>query len=441
VSRGPEESYTLDHDGYFGSDNNKEDSQSKLIVSRKKLSIFELTGSKYTFMYHPYTDYRLKIKTEVILKFIFSQSYKYLLYLYAIAFFRFTFYPLLTCFTKPGPIWVYLKEKIIEKATLLTTIAEMFLFSTYHKSLYFNFDIGWIICNEIFYFVIFSIIIYNSYKRNLRLDYFLLITLALLLGGKFTVFYILFPNFLPSMTFQKHDFYYILKNPFYNMSFVILGLFFGMLNYCIQRSISCEKLRYERKNFLKLPIKFLSYYKNNRFIKVLVTSIFSLIVFFLVIISFVFIYRSYFMESDPYMTAFFTDFWVNLYMLYDIEIGIFFLYMIITPLQLSGDNFIFSMLKSNNWNIFSKPYTSYMLTISMVIIYVFNYSENRVKVQFYNILFFSLLSTTLLIFINSAIYIFIESPLRRINKFLLEKHEEAEEMSVDSENKINSNKK
>jgi hypothetical protein len=303
----------------------------------------------------------------------------------------------------------------------------MFLFSNFCPSFYFNFDFDWMILNEIFYFIIFSTLIYIFYKKNLRLDYFLIIWLFIMMGAKFVTYYFLFPNFLPSMTFQKHEFYYILKNPLYNSPVVIIGLFFGMINYCIQRSISCEKLKYERKNFLKLPIRFIAFYKSNRFVKVLITGMLSVIIFFLIFISFVFIYRNFFMENDRYMSQFFMNFYVNLFFLFDVEVGTFFLYMIITPLQLSGDNIIFSMLKSTNWNIFSKPYYSYMLTFCMMVMYVFNYCENRVKVHFYNILFFSLLSMMLLLLINAFIYIFIEQPLKKINRLIMEPHVDHEE--------------
>jgi hypothetical protein len=305
--------------------------------------------------------------------------------------------------------------------------------------MYYCYDITWFISDEMFYFLTSSVLIFYSYKKNLRLDYFLLIFAAIVLIGKFFLFYFTYPNFLPLMFYQKHDNYYIMKNPLYLSPSFIAGLFFGMVNYCIQKSMTQQKLNFERKNFLTLPLKYISFYKTNTFIKILLSSILTLVLFTLTTISFVLCYRFFFMETDPYMSAYFMNYYINLLFVYDVELAIIFLYMFITPLMLHGDNSVLNFLKSSYWNILTKPYFSYLMTIDLIVIYIFYSSETRVKVDFYNIIFMTILAMMISIFINSLIYIIIEVPLKKLNKFIMEKDHNTFEEVIFMDSMRNSN--
>jgi hypothetical protein len=138
--------------------------------------------------------------------------------------------------------------------------------------------------------LVFSLVIFIFYKKNLRLDLFMMLLLGMIIVAKLVLFLLAFPSFLPSMIYQKHDFYYILKNPTYNMSSFIIGIFFGMINYCIQKSYNCKRLKNEKRSFLTIPHGFILFFRRSAtVIKVIMTSVLSFVFLIMISIGFVFI--------------------------------------------------------------------------------------------------------------------------------------------------------
>jgi hypothetical protein len=399
------------------------DSNDNLLISNDLSN----KDGNFSLIYHAYNDYRKNLSVLLLLRFVGLQAYKYIIYILSILFFEFSFYTLFTISNSPGPIWVYFKINIIDRFNSLYMIAMVFLFSSFSNATNYTYDIFWMAGNEILYFLLSTVLLFYAYKKNLRLDIFLLILIFLLVVGKLIIYILAFPDILPSMVFQKHNFYYVLKNPVYNGNAYLIGLFFGMINYCVQRSISFEKLKKEQKSFLSLPIKFVLFFRTSRFFKAIFISIASFIALIVNIIAFNLIFRTFFMEDDENMTKFFTNFYVNLLFLFDAEVVPLLVFLFLIPLLLIGENFIFSCLKSSYWNIIAKPYFTYLLTSNMVIVYIFYQSETRVKIEFYNILFYSVLAIMILILLNAFCFIVFEIPLKKINKFILEKSNDSVE--------------
>ena len=105
--------------------------------------------------------------------------------------------------------------------------------------------------------------------------------------------------------------------------------------------------------------------------------------------------------------------------MYDTEIGIFFLLFFIIQLFLVGDNIVFDFLNNQYWNIFSRPYHIIMLIIYSLSFYIFFLSENKIKIDLLNILFFAVIIFIVTILQSIAMFIFIEIPLKKFNKLVL----------------------
>lgn len=391
--------------------------------SMSKVFSNNLSTTKY-MLHCSYSDYSASLPKFTLFYFIFLQSYKYLMYVFGILLFKFSYYNFIDLIYSPGPMWVYLKEIIINPFGVLNMVAMIFFFSLFSGTTYYHWDMFWMATNEIFFFLTFTIIIFIFYRKNWRLDIFLLVSIMLIMVAKLVLFLLFFyegkDKFLPSLSFQYYEYYYIVKNPFYNMPIYMIGLFFGSVNYTIQKSITIDNFYDINKKFLHIPCKFRSFFRKYQLSKVILTSIFFGVLFLLTIFGYNIIYNNFFAQTDVHMNNFYHSLGVNLFFLWDIEFGVFFMFMIIIPLFLIGDNFLISLLKHEYWNFFARPYYMFILMLNMVILYIFYQSESRVKLEMFNIVFFSLLCLMIMMIFSACCYIIYEVPLKKLNKFIME---------------------
>ena len=231
--------------------------------------------------YNIYHKYRKNLSNGVLYKFMFRQSYKYIMFVILVFYFKFSLINQFRLFQNNSPMYCYCQNHILNMFKTIQIIGNIFLFSPFFKETHFSYDPFNIVYNEIFFFIFGTILIYLSYKNSLRLDIIILLLFMVLEIGKFLVFYFLFFNddetkrFYPIMFFQSQTYKYILSNPFYNMSSMLIGLLFGMVNYCIQNNIKANE---NIKSFLKIPKSIIHLMKRNDFI------LFILVVFFLALL-------------------------------------------------------------------------------------------------------------------------------------------------------------
>jgi hypothetical protein len=367
-----------------------------------------------------------EIQFKSLLYFIFLQLHKYILYLFALVFFRFSYYTLIALLYSPGPIWVYLRTQYMDNFSNYRLISMLFLVFNFSKKTYFIYDIYWIIINEIFYFITFSLIIFYCFRKNCRLDIIIiwLFILAVSLKVGFCIFIYYFkgdPNYFnPAVVFYPTEGNAITKNPFYNMPSYLIGLFFGLVNYCFQKSVYLEEGKNLLKKFLYLPCLFRSFFQKYQFLKVLLTALIFTAFFFLINSSYVIIYRNFF-KHDVYMNEFYRNLGVIIIFSVDIEFAILFMWMIIIPLFLTGDNFIINFFKHDYWNFISRPYFIFLILNKLITVYIFYQSESRIKLELFNIIFFTLLVLIINMIICCVFYILYEVPLKKLNKLIMER--------------------
>ena len=110
---------------------------------------------------------------------------------------------------------------------------------------------------------------------------------------------------------------------------------------------------------------------------------------------------------------------ISTFTFFIVDIGIFFMFLFIIFIFLSGDNFMISFLEHQYWNFVARPYFSFLILINSISYYIFYQIESRVKIEFFNILFYSLLILVLSLFANMISFIFIEIPLKKVNHLLV----------------------
>ena len=395
-----------------------------------------------------------KLSFKSFLTFFFRQFYKYFLFILIVLFYRYFYYDLVSLTTE-NPMWEFIRNSYINKLSGEYICSIIFLYFPFYmeandKIQYDFFDI---IILEISLFIIFSLVLFLFYKKNfsvLRLDIFLIILFFLGLISKIATYYIILAPkigqkdvnvyddyFYPTKGFTNKKYKLILNNPLYFFASFSIGLFFGLVNYAIQKSAKNIN-DFRDKLYLTIPIWFLNKIKRR--------ALLYAIIFFIVFITYFvwcgFSYKALFisdkkLEEDAKANGFFDNQIINIYYSIDIDIFIFFLYIALIPFILMGENIVISFLEHDFWNIFSRPYFSFMLLVQTVgnnIIYRMNTNVNN---DILTIFFFAVINIISSIIFGMLIYILLEAPLKKINKFIFRRKEKEEDIN----DKIEENEK
>ena len=177
------------------------------------------------------------------LKFLFLQSYKYILLFSVLVIFRHSLYYIIILLrNERRPDWAifkyYLdKEKIFEN--FFSFLFNIFKDNSELKvNLISNFYIP---INEIFFFLFGLILISFGYRFKLRID-IVIISLIILIFATKILLYIFYwhkkYNFLTTNDYYVFDYGLVSINPLYNLSCFLIGMFFGLSNYTIQKGIT-----------------------------------------------------------------------------------------------------------------------------------------------------------------------------------------------------------
>ena len=363
--------------------------------------------------------------------FFFRQFYKYFLYVIAVLFYILFYYNFISL-TTDNPMWEFIKNAYVKKFQPKYIASLIFLFFPFHneaneKIRYNFFDI---IILEIYLFILFSLVLFITYKKNLRLDIFLIILFFLGLGSKIA-FYLILKNskkegsnedyFYPTKGFTNKEFKYVLNNPLYFFSSFSLGSFFGLVNYVIQKSAKSIN-DFRDKLYLSIPIKFVNSLKK----RPLLYSIIFIIIFFAYFIWCGLSYDALFLSEDKLSTdslalEFFQNEYINVYYLVDIDIFVFILFLTAISFNLIGENIVSSFLEHEYWNIFSRPYFSFMLLVQTVGSNILYRMNSQIDNDISTILFFTITNIISSIIFGMLLYILLEVPLKKINKFIFTK--------------------
>jgi len=376
--------------------------------------------------------------------FIFRQFYKYLLFVAIILILRYFYYDFVS-YMGEYPMWEFIKNFYVNQLTKNHMLSIVFLYLPFYPQInkgihYEPYDI---IILEISLFIICSMILFAIYKTNFRLDILLIIMFSVGIGIKIGAYFIILSRddsvfteyFYPSKGFTNNDWKFILNNPFYYIPSLSIGLFFGLLNYAIQKS--ADKIEnFKNKIYLTIPIKFINQIKKRAYLFCFLFSIIFIVLFIWCGMSFNSMFLSEEnLNEDSLAKTFFENTFINIYYSVDLDILIFILFLALIPFNLIGENVFISFLKHEYWNILSRPYYSFMLIVQVTgtnIIYSMN---TNVELNIYCVLFFGIINFIFAIVLGSFLYTFFEVPLKKLNKFILSRKDDNDndEADIDEE--------
>ena len=129
------------------------------------------------------------------------------------------------------------------------------------------------------------------------------------------------------------------------------------------------------------------------------------------------------MINNEGTTIFFRDGYSFIDFLYLIEGNIVVILTILIPftLYIKGSNFFTYFLSGNFWLVFNKMYFSLALSAETVIFWFFYRSDTNYQLNIFSYTYFGFVSL-IIVFVGSFLWcIFIEFPLKRIIKHIIEK--------------------
>ena len=208
-----------------------------------------LSCSGYTLSYK-YVSYIQKNSSIFgIFKFVLRQIHKYLLFILFFIFERYSLYLLSNSSNNISrPMWSYFHKNI-----LLKPEGGMFLISFIDLTTIYNtdsnkrieqtlIDYSWLPFNEIFFFIVGVILISIGYKYKWRIDIIILIIILLDFVGK--IIYSYFKKTFEGEDYYATLYYYIfdygkfMMHPLFNLSYFLIGMYFGLINYSVQKGIT-----------------------------------------------------------------------------------------------------------------------------------------------------------------------------------------------------------
>jgi hypothetical protein len=393
-----------------------------------------------------------KITFKSFFVFIFRQFYKYFLFVSIFLIFRFSYYD----FASKGenPMWEFIKNSFIKKINKGQILAIIFLYLPFYAEANNGFlsDPYDIVILEISLFIVCSIILFAIYKTNIRFDIYLLIMIYFGILIKIVIYSLIqkfntsvyADYFYPSKGFVNNEWRFIFNNIFYYIPCISIGLFFGLVNYAIQKS--AKKIsQFRSKIYLSIPISFVNILRKRPYQFSFFFSFIFITIFIWCGLSYYFLFMNITdLNEDSLAKSFYENHYINIYYSIDIDIIVLFIFLAIIPFNLMGENNIINFLKHEYWNILSKPYYSYMLIIQLNGINTLYRMNTNVSLDIYSITFFSITNFIFGILIGALLYTFFEVPFKKLNKFIMSKNddnkieEDIEEFENidDDENKI-----
>ena len=444
--------------------------------------IISCSGYLFVYKYISYLNKNYFKNNESIIKlcfkFISYQTHKYLLFIFLLLFERYSAYHLYNFFyVGENPAFKYLYLYILQKPNTL----KFFLSLIFVGNLNLNYDEEeqyrngnnilhylWMPFNEIIFFIIGIVFITIGFKTKLRFDIIILILVPLLYIGKIIYSYLILNSFenkdYPLKKYYS-TLYYVFFNygrdmihPLFNLTYYLIGIYFGLINYAIQKGIiDSNKINFDKlflskdeieeendKNnntpeepkendkekekgeyndevqkmpFLITPIKFVKWHRNRTKKCLFIIYIIFIILFFF------FAYTILIFGTILGFPEAFTNFTVNLIYRIDIELVVIFVQWFSFFYLLKTDDWAIQFFNNIIWIILSRPYFSFILIINTLLLFLFYHEETLNEINSISILMNSLIGGGLTFLFMIFFYIFYELPLKRVIRIFYKNYE------------------
>ena len=401
--------------------------------------LLSLTGYSLTYKFLCYLEKRrdelnyrnVKIENDInfkdYLSFFNRFLYKFVIYLLISIFWKFSLI-IIVSLGNPGPMLIYFKQNVImELETFydwINYLLSLLMIDYFFQLENISVDTFWYTKNEMIFFILLSLLIYHCFKKNLRLDLFLIISVVLLLLLKIIIFFIFEISdskvySLAILNNSKRGF--LAVHPLFNIDYFCIGCFYGICNYIIQKSLTLDDLKGKDNNHLKLAFYFTQFLRRN-----------SVKLIFLIIFSICFLIYQFFsleialLSSGCYLNEENYDcledlrnvMILRLFEFLKKEFNIAFLFFLYLKFMVLQSNFISKFLSHDMWTTITRSIFSFNMLGALIINFVIYQSESRISINPFNILFFFIFSLKFTIVVSVVSHAILEIPLKKLNNFI-----------------------
>lgn len=372
------------------------------------------------------------ISFKYLFLFMASQLNKYFLYLLIILFIVYSLFDVAAVFVDIGPLWNFFREKII--ATSLEYKSIIPAIFCFQFNFIYKYDIDslfayyFLIYQEVLYFIISCFIIFFGYKYNLRIDRFILGIILVSIIFRYVYFFVN-GSFDVRNYFDLTNYGYFYNSTFYNYIYYALGIYFGSLNYVIQKGYTYYECERQNKTYLlgitrllkmlRNRSKLLFYFLGRAFLLIII--FFSFWQFFL----FEYIKKTKNLDSndrDNYshiLSSYHEDLLPSIILFIDTDIVVILVILSSLFLYLTGDSLINKFLNIKFFNIFNRIHFSFLLIINPIIFYVFYMTESRINFSIHSCYLYSFACGFLTVIFAILIYALFELPYKKVVKLAL----------------------
>ena len=205
--------------------------------------IFSCSGYTLSYKYLCYIEKRKNNFSA--LKFIFYQFHKYLIFIFLILFYRYSLnFIIINTLGEYLPNWVFFQKSLVDKYDSIYKLClsflgyELFLENKKKKADQNLTDYFWMPFNEIYFFIFGVFLITIGYKCKLKIDKFILILILFIFIGKIVFSYYYRNEYYSTLYYYLFDYGKFMINPLFNLTYFLIGLYFGLINYALQKGVA-----------------------------------------------------------------------------------------------------------------------------------------------------------------------------------------------------------
>ena len=208
--------------------------------------IFSCSGYILSFKFISFIEQEQK---NYFFKFLFRQSYKYILLILVALFMRYSLYYIDTIISgKRHPLMeIYRYNLKNNDKYFFGGLFSFLLFSEGNNEFkkrqnliqYFYLPL-----NEMFLFIFGILLLSIGYKYKLRIDYIIIILGIILYIIKIIIGFNYYYNkdYFPTLYFYLYNYGELMLNPLFNLPYYLIGMYFGLINFAIQKGIALYKM-------------------------------------------------------------------------------------------------------------------------------------------------------------------------------------------------------
>jgi len=405
--------------------------------------LFSCSGYCLNYKLMCYFDDKSENNMKVF-PFILYQSHKYFMLIFTILFCKFSFFTLFKGLD--SPIWFYFGRYFCDRPAfsdwrfyLLFFIIPQFSYDLGGKGKQNIYDYLWMVYNEIFFFIVGVFIVYINYKFKYRGDRILLFLIGFLYIFKigFCCYLNLNQIIYPSVYYYFLNYGKLMINPIFNLSYFLIGMFFGSINFTIQKGILVpndklnESNELQNKPYLLIPSQIINLFKSIKNTKLTIFILFQIIVvlFFSLLNYITDLFVGSSSTNDEKIKNILGNQVLNILLIIDNEIIVIITLLISSIFYIKGVNLINDFFSNNFWLTLNRFYFSFILIINIIILFVIYLSETMINFSLANIVLYSLICGFFILVISSFIYSFVELPFKKIIKILIQRKQNIENIN------------